>query len=396
MPKLLVLGGSHSDVPLIESGLLRGLEVHTTGNRPDHPGHRLAHGYVPGDFSMPEQMLDVARRVGADYIVPGANDFAMLSASYVADRLGLPGHDSYDTTQLLHHKHRFKDFAASIDMPVCRHVRIETAGPQSPEAAVAELRYPLMIKPVDLTGGKGISRIDTPAQLPAALALARHLSRSTTVIAEEWFDGTLHSYSTVLQDGHIVFEYLDTELCLYQDYLVSTSISHCAIAEPALHALRSATSRMARELRLIDGVLHSQFLLRGDEVRILEYTRRMSGDLYSRVVQLVRGVRHADIFVDTALGASARVTAPALAPTRPFVARHCVTAQQPGRFESLSVSASIRPYVDTLSLAVPFATPVTGDGTSKVATVVLVFSTLFEMQQFATSCPQHFACGVQT
>lgn len=395
MARVLILGGSHSDVPLIESSILHGLEVHTTGNRPEHPGHRFAHSYIPGDFSDKQQMLEIARSIKADFILPGANDFAMISAAYVAEKMGLPGYDAYATVELLHHKDQFKAFAQSTQLPVCRSNTIDLSSEQPFDVQCAGLKPPLMIKPVDLTGGKGISRIDRLSELDTAIAEAQRLSRQERAVAEEWFDGTLHSYSTVVQGGEIVFEYIDTERCMYQSCLVSTSMSSNPVTPKAHATLREGTSRMIRELRLVDGVLHCQFLANGADVRILEYTRRMSGDLYSKVVQLVRGIRHADIFVRSALGRSFSDTLVATQAQHPYVVRHCVTAESNGHFDRLLIEDNILSRIHDIALAVPFGSPVCGDGRSKVATIILSFPTEEQMMAFVASCKITIRCGVK-
>lgn len=395
MNKLLVIGGSHSELPLIEAGLMRGLEVYTTGNRPDHPGHWWSHKYVAADFSNVEAVLSVAKSIGAQYVVPGANDFAMMSAAYVAERLGLPGYDSYETTLLLHRKDRFKDFASSINLPICSFVVLAANDVTGAMDAVKRLKFPLMVKPVDLTGGKGITRIDSIDELGTALGHAAARSRQTDVVVEEWFDGALHSYSTVIENGEIVFDYCDTELCIYKDYLVSTSMSLGNISATAIRNVRDATVRMARELGLVNGVLHSQILVNGDEVRILEYTRRMSGDLYSKVIQQVRGVRHSDIFVDTALGQSVHVGLKEVMPRHPFVMRHCVTSERLGCFTGIRIDEEVRPFVQSLTLAVPLGSAVSDDGASKVATVILSFPTEKDMRECAERCKETMRCEVR-
>lgn len=397
MAKLLVVGGSHSDLPLIESGILHGLDVYTTGNRPDHPGHRFARGYLPGDFSNPEEMLAVARRLGADFVVPGANDFAMMSAAYTAERMALPGFDSFATTSMLHHKDQFKAFAESIGMPICRYVTLQPNATESVDRLVSTLTYPLIVKPVDLTGGKGISRVNTPSELFAALDKAFLLGRHKVAIAEEWFEGSLHSYSTVIEGGEIVFEYFDTELCLFQDFLVSTSLSLCHVHRDAREMVCRSTRKMIKELGLANGVLHSQFLACEGDVRILEYTRRMSGDLYSKVVQQVRGFRHSDIFIASAMG---RPLSPLLKPARPtrtqnFVSRHCITATVNGNFARLEIAERMHPYVESITPIIPFGTPVTDDGRSKVAVVILSFPSEQLMLNYAATCKNDFQCGVE-
>ena len=155
MKKLLVLNGSHSDIQLIKAGKALGYYVYTTGNRPDLIGHKYADEYIFGDFSKPEEIYELFKDKGLDAVCSCANDFGAITASYLSDRLGLPGHDSYETTLILHHKDKFKRFSAEHDIhtPIASsYERIEDA------LAAADRKYPLIVKPIDLTGGKGITR----------------------------------------------------------------------------------------------------------------------------------------------------------------------------------------------------------------------------------------------
>lgn len=382
--RALILGGSHSDLPLIESCLLSGVEVVTTGNRPDHPGHWQANKYVPADFQDCQAMLELAKSENVTAILPGANDFALISTSYVSERLGLPGYDSYETTLTLHLKDKFKQLASSLGLPTCRYQTVYESELANGTFNTA-LSFPMIVKPVNLTGGKGMTRVKTPVELSSAMSYAFGVSQEPTVVLEEWFDGTLHSYSTYIQNGRVVFEYFDTEICAYQEFLVSTSMSACHLSYMAKQALKDAAEAVADRLSLVDGVLHCQFLSDGKQIRILEYTRRMSGDLYSKVVQLVRGFRHNDLYVYPALGVRTPALWDSVGKTLPWVVRHCVTSDQNGYFDGIAISNSIRPFILSLTPHIQAGSRVTGDGRSKVATVILSFPTKLVMQQAAAT-----------
>ena len=111
MKKLLVLNGSHSDIPLIKAGKELGYYVITSGNNPALIGHNYSDEYVYGDFSDPEGMLQIFKDKGIDAVCSCANDFGAITAAYLSDNLNLPGHDSYEDTLTLHHKDKFKTFS---------------------------------------------------------------------------------------------------------------------------------------------------------------------------------------------------------------------------------------------------------------------------------------------
>ncbi len=386
--RVLILGGGHSELPLIRSARQLGLTVYTSGNRPDHPGHALADRYFPGDFSDAEQMTAIAKQSGCDFVVSAANDYAYLSACKVAERLGLPGFDPTDTAEILHHKHRFKPLAAALGLPVTRFVTLPADSSEIP--ADASLRYPLVVKPVDLTGGKGISVVRTPAELTAAMAEARRLSRQGVLVVEEYFQGTLHSYSTIIENGKVVFDYADNEYCHPTPYLVSTSTSIASVPLHVLTDLRHQTEKLARHMALVDGVLHCQFLYGGGDYVILEYTRRCSGDLYSEVVEAVTGLRHAEQFVRRSAGLPLELTRARTAGD--YISRHCVFPDQAGCFDGIDIADAIASRVLSVTEGLPRGHRFDAGWKEKAAVVILRFDNLAEMLDLRPALNKLLCC----
>lgn len=376
--RILVLGGSHSELPLIQAAKRLGLFVVTSGNQPEHPGHLISDLYLKGDFSDLSQMEDVLARSGCRHVVAAANDFAYLTACQLAERHRLPGFDPSATAFALHHKHLFKPVAAGLGMPVTRFKVVQIDSP--PDWTSLGLNYPLIVKPVDLTGGKGMTIVRKPVELSNAISYAAGLSRKKELVIEEFFEGSLHSYSTILANGSVVFEYADNEFCHPNPFLVSTSTSLVSVPAHILADLRLQTEKLARHLHLCDGVLHAQFLYMAGDYRILEYTRRCSGDLYSVVVEHVTGLRHADQFVRQSLGLSTEL---AWVPARHnLVSRHCVFAKGPEANDGFIIDSALRPYVESMVRAWPVTHQYRQVQAEKAAVALLHYPTLEAMARF--------------
>ena len=196
---VLVVGGSHSEIPLIRAAKRQGLRVITTGNRPDDLGHRHADAYEPSDYSDPDEVLAVAQRNRVSYVVSSCNDFAAITTAYVCDRLGLPGHDSHETTLEIHHKNRFKALAARLGLSVPQSGEVHSQ--QEALSVALSIGYPVIVKPVDLTGGKGISVCADPSEVAQAFASAIRLSRQPYVLVEEFVEGSRHGFTALLSRG---------------------------------------------------------------------------------------------------------------------------------------------------------------------------------------------------
>lgn len=340
--KLLIAGGSHSDIPLIQAAKRLGFTVFTSGNLANAYGHSFGDGAYLADFSDPEAILELAKSLRVDAICPSANDFSMISSAYAAEQLGLPGYDSYVKTLQLHHKDSFRALCIELNLSAPRSISLGVADQET--FRLQGLRYPLIVKPIDLTGGKGILRVDNPGQLNDAMIAAFAISRAGRIVVEEFFEqSSLHSHSCILRDGKIVFDFADNEYSYLNPYTVTTSTSPCSAANSVLTALRLETERLAARLDLVDGLLHCQFLVRGNDFKIVEYTRRMPGDLYSVPVLARTGVPYSELIVRTYLGLpiTDECLVPHHTPTDVYFSRHCVLAAANGRFEGIRLEPEI-------------------------------------------------------
>lgn len=338
MKKLLVLSGSHSDVPLIEAGKRLGFRVITSGNDPALIGHRYADEYHNVDFSDRQGILDLARKLDIDAICSCANDFGAITAAYVAEKMGLPGHDPYETALTLHHKHRFKDFALSSEISTPY-----AASFSSPEQACEELdklSFPLIVKPVDLTGGKGVSKVNSRAEYVTAVHHAFSSSRMNQFLVEEFIQGTYHSFSTFVLGRKIVFCYSDNEYSFLNPYLVTTSAAPAIGIEKISDQLKEEAERIIDLLALSDGIFHIQYVQTGAKAWILEITRRCSGDFYPYPVNYATGLDWAEWIVKAESGFDCGDFPQAV--QRGYFGRHCIMSRGNGVIKNIKVSPELQ------------------------------------------------------
>lgn len=340
MKKLLVLNGSHSDIPLIKAGKDLGYHVITTGNRPGLIGHQYADEYIYGDFSKPEEMYDLFRNVGLSGICSCANDFGAITAAYMADKMNLPGHDSYETTLLLHHKDKFKKFAKECGLPTPIADAYDSI--QDAIANVDRYELPVMVKPVDLTGGKGVTKVMRKKEYETAVRKAFLVSLSSRIVIEPFIEGTQHSLSLFLINQKVAAYYSDNEYSYLNPFLVSTSAGPATDEEKGAPILISEAERIAKLLKLRDGIFHYQYILGKNGIPyILEITRRCSGDLYCVPVEHSMGIQWAEWIVRTELGMSVREF-PKGVKQKGFGGRHCIMGEKNGVVKDVSISPEIQ------------------------------------------------------
>lgn len=284
--RVLVLNASYIEERPITILKELGCYVITTGNRPDFPGHKLADEYVPWDYSDKEGILQLAREKQIDAICACCNDTSVKTASYVAEKLGLPGHDTYRSACIINNKDEFKEFA-------WRSGVITTAPGEcftDPDAAMqwAEKAdgFPLIVKPVDLDSGKGVKRVDTREELLGAITEAFEKSLSGHIVIEKFIKGTQHGFCTFLANKKVVAISSDNEISVVNPYRVEVASWPATCFEQIKDQLVSEIEYMAEQLDLADGIFHLQFIFRDGKAYILECMRRLIGNLCNRVAQV--------------------------------------------------------------------------------------------------------------
>lgn len=382
--KMLLLGGGHAEIPLIQAAQSLDWYVITTGNAREGLGHPYADKNVFADFSDKDAMLELAKSEGVQAVCSGCNDFALLSTVYVCEKLGLPGHDSYVTNLEIHHKDKYRALATRLGIPTPRALVVRNAAEF--EAAIAQLTFPIIVKPVDLTGGKGIHRAANADEARVAYKDACSRTRQDHIVAEEFVQGSNHGFSAMLVKGKVAFAFSDNEQYYINKYMVSGANSPSTSSGKTLAMLREYSERIAQKLHLVDGILHIQYIERANGTPIIiEICRRPPGDLYIKFVKYATGIDYPKFIVQAETGED--ISGIADVPTKGFWLRHCIMADYQagengcsGTVREVTFTPEIQGNIVEKFLWYKPGEVITDKLTYKAGIVFFKFDTLAEMQ----------------
>lgn len=183
--KLMLLGGLRYLLPVIEAAHKLGIYVITCDYLPDNIAHKYSDEYRNVSIVDKEAVLAVARELQIDGIMSFAVDPGVVTAAYVQEQMGLPG-NPYESVCILQNKDRFRNFLTKNGFNVPK-----AKGFSSVEEAMAETYWypwPVIVKPTDSAGSKGVTRVDRQEDLEAALKVALEHSLSGRVIVEEFIE----------------------------------------------------------------------------------------------------------------------------------------------------------------------------------------------------------------
>lgn len=279
--RVLMLYAGYCEEAMIKALKGLGCYVITTGNRPEQKGHLLADEYVYGDFSDKELMLKIAIEKKVDAVCPCVSDFGVKTAAYISEKLGFKGQDSYEATCIINDKDRFKQFAkelGGINTPLA--TPFDNKERAIAWAGEADIEFPMIVKPVDLSSGNGVMRVDSRQELINAIENAFMKSRAKRILVEPFIVGTQHGFCTFLINRKVVAFCSNDERSFVNPYRVEVDLFPASDIHIVQEDLIQQIERMANALQLQDGIFHLQYIYKEGKAYIIECMRRVLGNLY--------------------------------------------------------------------------------------------------------------------
>lgn len=186
MKKILLLGGSRYLLPVIKAAHELGLYVITCDYLPDNIAHKYSDEYVNVSIIDKEAVLSVALEKRIDGIMSFATDPGVVTAAYVAEKMGLPSCGSYESVSILQDKGRFRSFLSKngFNVPNARsYAKIDEALQD-----INFFNWPVIVKPVDSAGSKGVTRVDEKVNMKKAIEYALGFSHCGEFIIEDFIE----------------------------------------------------------------------------------------------------------------------------------------------------------------------------------------------------------------
>lgn len=345
--KLMLLGGLRYLLPVIDAAHHLGCHVITCDYLPGNIAHKYSDEYHNVSILDKEAVLSLARELKIDGIMSFAVDPGVVTAAYVADRMGLPQAGPYESVCILQNKERFRSFLESNGFNVPK-----SRGFSMYEEAYADRDYftwPVIVKPVDSAGSKGVSRVDTPEDLKAAFDNAKSHSFSDKVIIEEFIEkeGCSSDSDCFSVDGELKFVSFSAQRF---DDSASNPYTPAAYSWPSTMT-REQELELTSELQRLISLLGMRTSIYNVETRvgrngkcyIMEVSPRGGGNRLAEMLRMATGVDMITAAVKAALGEN--VTDIEQKPYDGHWAEVILHADKSGTFQGLEITRELEPYV---------------------------------------------------
>lgn len=300
-PLLHVVGAGPWQLATIRRAKGMGLRVFATDGLADRPGYAVADRSEVADITDAESTLSAARRHQVDGVLCDTTDTGVYTAAYVADRLSLPGIG-------LEAARRCTDKAAMTGALRDAGLRVPRSCPAASldEAAAAArtLGFPVVVKPVDNQGGRGVGIVRDSADLPTAYAAALACSRSGRVIVQEFLCGTEVIVDSLVVDRRVFRLGVARKAQFDDNPTISRRITYGAsAASPSVEAIDAINAAVIEALGIRQGLVHAEYLIDDNGAAPVDVAARGGGVMiYPVVLPHVSGVDAMDAAIRLALG----------------------------------------------------------------------------------------------
>ena len=324
--KLLVIGSSETDKNIVRTAQDMGVYVIAcdgTAKSAKTAAKNAADEAWDINYSETEAIAEKCRKAKVDGVIAGYSEFRVLAACRIAAAIGTPFYATEEQIELTRNKRRFKDECVRYGV----RVPLDYCFNEPPtEEEIAKMRFPVIVKPTDYAGRKGITVCDSIEQVKPAVEFALGYSESSTVIVEEFVTGTEFAAIYSLSGGEISLScYNDKYLERDQEKISGL----CDLAISPSNALERYTRQTDPSVRAFlrgigarNGVAFFQGISTGGEFVIFEMGYRLNGGNDCFLIEKNNGINYMKMLISHSLCGS---MGDDLSKDDPFFARYYAT-----------------------------------------------------------------------
>ena len=292
--KLLVIGSDSSNISIVEEAQDMGVYVVVTDGITDitkAPAKKAADEYWNIDYSDIDAIAKKCTESNINGVFAGYSEFRVMAACKIAKRLGLPFYANEEQIDLTRNKRKFKDACSKYGIPIPKDYCFSYPMNEDDKKSI---EYPVIVKPADYAGRKGISVCNNLEELNVAVEYAAKMSQSKTIIVEDYLNGLEFSSVYTAKNGEISLSCVN-EKYITDDQDVKTGLCEFLISPAkSLDRYKKELDNKVRSfmegIQIKNGVIFFQGMVTENKIYIFEMGYRINGNNDFRVIDKINGI----------------------------------------------------------------------------------------------------------
>lgn len=310
-PIAIVLGGTNPHISLIENLKSRGYYTVLIDYFENPPAKEAADEHVRESTLDTGKIIEIAKRFDASLVISTCIDHANATACFVAEQLNLPLPYSYKTALNVTDKQLMKSLMLTNDIQTSKHISVSSI--EELNENIGKLNLPLVVKPSDCTGSKGVKKAENIEELKTYFADAKSFSRNDKVIVEEFVEGKEIQIDCFVRNGisKVIMVRQKIPLGLNNGLSMQTlgSIIPVNLPSEVNTEINNLANKIATVFEINNSTLFIQAIVDKDgQINVLEFAPRVGGGLSYKLVKSYTGIDVVDATVDTFLGKDHKIS----------------------------------------------------------------------------------------
>lgn len=289
MKKVLVLGGNIPHRNLIKKLKERGYYTILVDYLDNPPAKELADIHYQTSILDVDSVIEVAEKERPDMIMNLCVDRAMPVMAYVGDKLGIRTLFGYETALNVTDKGRMKAVFKDNGIDTADFVVVD----ESCNIDKLDLKFPVVVKPVDASGSIGVRKIETKAELMDFLPEEFEISRSGKVVIEEFIDDLEVSIDCFVSDNKIDILLVRQKLKKKSKTSLSYPLGSIILKDFPCNSesnIRKTARKIVDSFHLNNTPFFLQaFISKSGELSMIEFGARIGGGMSFQIIETVTG-----------------------------------------------------------------------------------------------------------
>ena len=297
--KIAIIGASYLQLPLVEKAKEMGLETHCFAWSEGAVCKNVADYFYPISILEKDDILQKCIDIKIDGITTIATDMAVPTICYVAEKMNLVS-NSFISSLASTNKNEMRNAFKNSNCSIPKFIEANNN-----EVNIKDFKFPLIVKPVDRSGSRGVTKVLFENQLPEAINYAVSESFCKKAIVEEYIEGDEVSVETISYKGeHTILAITDKVTTGPPHFVELAHHQPSSLSNEIQEKIESETIKCLNALNINFGAGHSEFKITSTgEVYVIEVGARMGGDFIgSHLVELSTGYDFLEGVINIALG----------------------------------------------------------------------------------------------
>lgn len=298
--QIMILGASYSQIPLYQAAKRLGVTTIAASIPGDYSGFDYADEICYVNIGDPQAVVEAAKGWKIDGIATCSLDLGMAAIGAVCEAFSLPG-PGMEAAAKASNKWEMKKALVKAGVQTAAFYRI--SGEKELEEAMDKLKFPVIVKAVDLMGSRGIYRSNTKEEARKNYQKTMEATGKDYCLIEEFIEGHIFGVEAMVQNGQILYQLPNNIEAFKGD--TPTPVGH-SVPFKELDRLggqiRAQVELAIRALGLDNCPVNCDLIMRGDKVYIIELTGRSGATGIAEMVSVYYDLDYYEIIVKLALG----------------------------------------------------------------------------------------------